>query len=217
LGHHFAPPTLVRSFFASFFSSLLSPHGLFALAALDTSLILVLPFAIDAAVIILSARQPEWSWGFALLATAGSLTGASLSFWIGRRVGEHGIERFVKGRTLERVKQKVHKKGAVAMALPALLPPPFPLKPFILACGALDVGKVPFFTTLGGVRLVRFGAEAALAVVYGERLVGWIESDTFETVVMWFGVIAVAGTTAAIVSLMRSRRKKGGKASERAA
>jgi membrane protein YqaA with SNARE-associated domain len=206
----------VRSFFASAFSAMLSPHGLFALAALDTSLILVLPFAIDAAVVILSARQPEWSWAFALIATAGSLAGASVSFWVGRKVGEHGIERFVKGRTLERVKKKVHSKGAVAMALPALMPPPFPLKPFILACGALDVGKVPFFTTLGGVRLLRFGAEAGLAVVYGERLIRWIESDTFETILMWFGIIAIAGTVVAIISLVRSSRKQGRK-SEQAA
>jgi membrane protein YqaA with SNARE-associated domain len=196
---------------------MLSPHGLFALAVLDTSLILVLPFAIDAAVVILSARQPEWSWAYALLATGGSLVGASVSFWIGRKVGEHGIERFVKGRTLERVKKRVHTKGAVALALPALMPPPFPLKPFILACGALDVARGPFFATLGGVRLLRFGAEAGLAVLYGERLVRWIESDTFETIVMWFGIIAIAGTTVAIISLVRSSRKRGKRTSDQAA
>jgi hypothetical protein len=68
----------------------------------------------------------------------------------------------------------------------------------------------------GGVRLLRFGAEAGLAVLYGERLIRWIESDTFETIVMWFGVIAIAGTTVAIISLVRSSRKQG-KASEQAA
>ena len=57
--------------------------------------------------------------------------------------------------------------GAITLALPALLPPPFPLTPFILTCGALKVNPWRFFGTFATVRLLRFGGEALLARVYG--------------------------------------------------
>ena len=61
----------------------------------------------------------------------------------------------------------------------ALLPPPFPLTPFVLACGALDVNRALFFSVFTAMRLVRFFAEAALARWQGARFLMVLESDAF--------------------------------------
>src|SRR2546426_12844573 len=37
-----------------------------------------------------------------------------------------------------------------------------------------------FFITLGVCRLVRFGSEALLAVIYGPQLLSWFDSDIFH-------------------------------------
>jgi membrane protein YqaA with SNARE-associated domain len=197
----------MRAFFTSIFAYFLSPFGLLALAALDMSMLFFLPFAVDAGVIILTARRPEAAVLYVAMATAGSLIGGAITFWIGRRAGEHGLERFVSARRLNHVKRRVRRSGAVAFALPAMMPPPFPLTPFVLTCGALAVNKTRFFLTLGIVRLVRFGLEATLAVIYGQRILGWMKSDLFQAIVIGFTIIAVVVTIAGIWTLIRQSRK----------
>ena len=137
--------------------------GAALLAALDTSMLFFLPFGVDAVVIYLAARDDTWFWIYPLLATAGSLAGACITFWVGKKIGDVGLERMVSKRQLERIRCRVKDRGAVAMAVSALLPPPFPLTPFILTCGALKVDRWRFFGTFGTVRLLRFGVEGVLA------------------------------------------------------
>jgi membrane protein YqaA with SNARE-associated domain len=197
----------MRAFFASIFAYFLSPFGLLALAALDMSMLFFLPFAVDAAVIILTARRPDAAVLYVGMATAGSLIGGAITFWIGRRAGEHGLERFVSARRLDHIKGRVRRSGAIAFALPAMMPPPFPLTPFVLTCGALAVSKTRFFLTLGIVRLVRFAVEATLAVIYGQRILSWMKSDLFQAIVIGFTIVAVVVTIAGIWTLIRQSRK----------
>jgi membrane protein YqaA with SNARE-associated domain len=198
----------VTGFFHSIFGFFLSWWGAFFMAALDTSMLFFLPFGIDALVIFLAARDENLFWMYPLLATAGSLAGAAVTFWIGRKAGEVGVERLIPARRLERLKCKVNEKGAVALALPALLPPPFPLTPFILTCGALEVNRTRFFVTFGTVRLLRFGAEALLARLYGRGILSVLQSTTFQTIVTGFVVAAIAGTIISAVLLWRSTHRE---------
>jgi membrane protein YqaA with SNARE-associated domain len=206
----------MRAFFASIFAYFLSPFGLLALAALDMSMLFFLPFAVDAGVIILTARRPDAAVLYVGMATAGSLIGGAITFWIGRRAGEHGLERFVSARRLDHIKGRVRRSGAIAFALPAMMPPPFPLTPFVLTCGALAVSKTRFFLTLGIVRLVRFAVEATLAVIYGQRILSWMKSDLFQAIVIGFTIVAVVATVAGIWTLIRQSRRSE-RASPRAA
>ena len=167
-----------------------------------------LPFGIDAVVIYLAARDEELFWVYALMAAAGSITGAAGTFWVGRKAGEVGLERLVPARRLERIRCRVRDSGAIAMAIPALLPPPFPLTPFILTCGALNVDPWRFFLTFGAVRVVRFGAEALLAMVYGRDVLRVLQSEPTQIVVGGFIMIAIVGTLASAVLLWRSSRDK---------
>ena len=198
----------MTDFFRSIFGFFLTWWGPFLMAALDTSMLFFLPFGIDALVIFMAARNPELFWLYPLLATAGSLAGAAVTFWIGRKAGEVGIERLVPQKRLDRLKCKVNESGAIAMALPALLPPPFPLTPFILTCGALDVNRARFFTTFGTVRLIRFGLEALLARIYGRRVLAVLLSDTFQAIVAVFVVLAIAGTIVSAIVLWRGTHRK---------
>ena len=189
-----------------FFGFFLTWWGAYLIAALDASLVFFLPFGVDAVVIFLAARDRELAWIYPLLATAGSMTGAAGTFWIGRKIGEVGLERVVPARRLERLQCRVRETGAVAMAVPALMPPPFPLTPFVLTCGALRVSPWRFFTTFAVVRLLRFGAEAALAVAFGRRILQVLRSDTFQGVVIGFIALALLGTMVSAVLLWRSTR-----------
>ncbi|HJZ71864.1 MAG TPA: VTT domain-containing protein [Vicinamibacterales bacterium] len=182
-----------------------SPLGVVVLAALDSTLFFSLPFGIDAAVVILAARLRTYWWLVPLLATAGSVAGAALTFWMGVKIGEKGLDRWVPDeRRLDRIRHRIREKGAIALAVLDLLPPPFPFTPFVLAAGALDVDARTFFGTLTVCRIFRFGLEAALAIRYGRRILGWLGSTFFHDVVAILFLLAVVLTTVSLVKLVRS-------------
>jgi hypothetical protein len=58
------------------------------------------------------------------------------------------------------------------------------------------------------VRLLRFGAEAALARMYGRRVLAVLQSEPFQIVILGFIVIAVIGTVMSAVLLWRSTHQK---------
>lgn len=190
--------------------------GVFVLAALDSTLFFSLPLGIDAVVVLLSARLQELAWVVPVLASAGSIVGAALTFWMGRKAGEKGLDRFVDDKRLERVQRKIKTSGAVALAVLDLIPPPFPFTAFVLAAGALEVKTNTFFLTLAAVRLLRFGVEAAFAARYGRRILSWMDSDLFHDIV-FFSIVAALGLTAfSIVRLYRSTRTSARRSGRRA-
>jgi membrane protein YqaA with SNARE-associated domain len=192
----------LRSFFGYFFS----PVGLAVLGALDSSLVFFVPFGVDAVVILLAAADPDRFWMYPVLATAGSLAGAAVTFYVGRRLGEPGLRRMIKPDHLERMQRRVSTHVAVWSALLGLIPPPFPFKFFILACGALDASKVHFFVGLAAARLARFSVDAWLAQRFGERITAWFESDAFQWVVGGFIFIVVVGSVISAIKLYKSTR-----------
>jgi membrane protein YqaA with SNARE-associated domain len=200
----------MRSFSVWIVGFFTSPAGIIVLAALDSTLFFSLPFGIDAAVIILAARLRAFAWTVPLLATGGSVVGAWLTFWMGAKIGEKGLERYLAPKRLKRVHAKIQTSGAVALAALDLIPPPFPFTPFVLAAGALEVKTSTFFVTLTICRLLRFGLEAALALVYGPRILSWLDSDLFHDVVAACIFVAVTLTTLSVVKIIRtSGRPKG--------
>ena len=182
-----------------------NPAGIVVLAALDSTLFFWLPFGVDAATIVFSMRGLAPWWAVALLATFGSMAGALFTFWMGRKVGDTGLERFASARTLESARQRIKKttRSNILAAL-SLVPPPFPFTPIVLAAGALEVKAGAFFTTLAACRFTRFGIEAYLARRYGSETLEWLESPIVEKVVLAFLVLGVVLTTVALVRIVRS-------------
>jgi len=184
----------------------LSPPGAFVMAFLDSTMFFYLPLGIDAVVVILVAQRATAPWLLPLIATAGSLAGASLTFFIGTKYGYEGLDRYAPKKRLARIRRRIRKSGAVALAMLDLVPPPFPFTLFVLAAGALDVNATMFFATLAGCRLLRFGVEAALAVMYGSHIVRWLESDAFREIATVIILGALAATAWAAVQLVRSTK-----------
>ena len=184
----------------------LTPAGLVLLGVLDSSLIFFLPLGIDVVLILLSARNPEMFWAYALLATAGSLTGAAGTYWLGMKAGQDGLGRWLGHARLARVRDRVNGKAAAGVAALAIIPPPFPFTALVLASGAFALDARRFFATLTGVRLLRFGVEASLASRYGEQIAAWMDSPAFEAAVGVLIVLALGGTALSAYSALRGER-----------
>jgi membrane protein YqaA with SNARE-associated domain len=197
----------MRSLFYSLLGYFLTPWGLVLMGALDSSMVFFLPLGIDFAVIAMAARKGHLFWLYALLATAGSVIGAAVTFWIGRKVGEHGLTHLMKPAQLKRVQQRVSQKAAFSVAALAIIPPPFPFTAFVLASGAFKANAPSFFMTLAGVRLLRFLAEGALAAHYGRRVLTMMKSQTFTIIVAVLIALAVIGTIVSAVAVYRGTRR----------
>ena len=59
----------------------------------------------------------------------------------------------------------------LSVALPAILPPPMPLSPFVLAAGALNMSRKKFMITFTVSRALRHTIAAWLGIHYGRHIV----------------------------------------------
>ncbi len=166
----------------------------------------MVPFGVDALVIYLASRYGEIFWIFPLIVTMGSLASNALTYWIGRCAGDAGLPRLLAPQRLDRMKATVQKAGAGRLAAAAVLPPPFPLTPFVLTCGALDLDRRRFFLVFGVMRLIRFAVIALLARHYGDRVQQILESHELQTGVTVVAVVALAVTVATAVVMFRRTR-----------
>jgi membrane protein YqaA with SNARE-associated domain len=145
--------------------------GLFSVAVLDSSIIpLPIPGSTDLLLLWLISHNGD-PWLLALTAIAGSLIGGYSTWHIGRKGGEAALHRWVSARLLGRIVAWVGSHPVLAVFLPAVLPPPIPLSPFILASGALGVTRNRFLAAYGAARTLRYSFIAWLAVAYGRRVV----------------------------------------------
>jgi membrane protein YqaA with SNARE-associated domain len=159
--HSFLPHWLIH----------LGPPGLFAVAIVDSSIIpLPIPGTTDLLLLWLVSHNGN-PWLLALCAIAGSLIGGYTTWHLGRKGGEAAMRRWVPARVRERIVRWVGGHPVLSVFLPAVLPPPIPLTPFILASGALGVSRQRFLAAYGAARVLRYSVVTWLAVSFGRRVV----------------------------------------------
>ena len=145
--------------------------GLFIVSTIDSSPIpLPLPGSTDLLLILLVAHRANPILA-AIAATAGSILGGYFTWGAGAKGGEAALPRYMPRRLVKRVTGQVENHGVLAVSAFALLPPPFPMMPFILAAGALGVSRRKFLTAFSVARAVRYSLIAWLAAVYGRVMV----------------------------------------------
>jgi membrane protein YqaA with SNARE-associated domain len=188
--------------------------GLFAVAVIDSSVIpLPLPGSTDLLLLWLVSHHGN-PWLLATSAVAGSILGGYTCWSTGKKGGEAALQRYVNARLLKRISRWVEKHAILSVFLPAVLPPPIPLSPFLLASGALGVSGKRFVIIFGAARSVRYAVVAWLAVVYGRRMVRlWSATlDKWSSTLLWaFAGMALTGICIGIWKL-RSQRKSLGTA-----
>jgi membrane protein YqaA with SNARE-associated domain len=141
--------------------------GLFAIALLDSALI-PLPGGPDAVMLLLSTQNPARMPLYALGATAGSVAGCVILYYISRRAGRKALEKFPEQKRA-RVKELVDRYEVGSVLVASVLPPPFPFKLFVITAGVFRLSLLRFTIAVAVGRAFRFLLEGFLAVRYGER------------------------------------------------
>ena len=158
----------------------------------------------DVLTILLAARHQQLWWYYAFMATVGAVIGGYITYGLARKGGKEAFERKLSKKTAEKSFKRFERWGFFAVAVPALLPPPFPIVPFLLAAGALQYSRRNLW------RHWRWGAEfVSLSLPAWERSMAGISSDSFPNTtsrhcLVLIGLAVIAG----VLSLVQYYRYK---------
>lgn len=183
------------------------------IGALDSSL-LSLPEINDYLVVARCYAQPRAVFIFPLFAALGSVIGCWFLYSIIQRGGQAVLRRRFRAEHIERVERAYARFGILALAVPALLPPPMPFKIFVATAGAMEFPRRKFLLTILIARSLRYYIEGTLAVFYGERVLRFLKDNGLVIVSVVAGVCLLA----LIVYLLtkRGRAAVGGSQSDSA-
>lgn len=146
------------------------------IGALDSSL-LSLPEINDYLVVARCFKQPSAAFYFPLFAAVGSVIGCLALYTITRRGGQALLRKRFKRENIERVERAYARFGFLAIAIPAVLPPPMPFKIFVATAGTLEYPRWKFLLTVMIARSLRYYVEGILAVFYGRRVLSFLRDN----------------------------------------
>lgn len=148
----------------------LGATGLFLLAILDSS---PLPTfgGPDILTAILAARHGDLWYYYALMATAGSVIGAYLTFRMARRAGAAYLQKKFGERRVAGLLKLFDQWGTGALAVTTAVPFPFPTSAFFAAAGVVDYPVRTYLIVVTIARAARYSAIAAIASHYGRHFI----------------------------------------------
>jgi membrane protein YqaA with SNARE-associated domain len=158
--------------------------------ALDSSL-LSLPEVNDYLVVARCYTHPRAVFFFPMFAAIGSVLGCFLLYTILSRGGKAVLHSRFKVEHIERVERAYARFGILALAVPALMPPPMPFKIFVATAGALQFPRRKFLVTILLARSLRYYAEGTLAVFYGERVLRFSKDNGILIISVVAGLMVV--------------------------
>src|ERR1700686_4993525 len=179
--------------------------GLVLLGIADNSII-PLTGSMDVLTIWLAARHREpWPY-YALMATLGAVVGGYITYALARKGGKETMERKLSKKRAQKVSTTFGRWGFGAVAIPALLPPPFPFVPFLVAAGAMQYSKAKFLGALTLGRAVRYSIAAFLGFHYGIHILRFFSQYYKPAMAILIG-LAVIGTIMTIIQYLRMRKR----------
>jgi membrane protein YqaA with SNARE-associated domain len=178
--------------------------GLILLGIADNSAI-PLTGSMDVLTIWLAASHRQlWPY-YALMATIGAVIGGYMTYSLGRKGGKEAIEKKLNKNKAEKLFAKFKRWGFSSVALGAMLPPPFPLVPVLLAAGALQYPRKKFVGALALGRGIRYSIVAGLGALYGKAIVHFFSRYYKPALFVLIG-LAVLGGILSLLKYLHSRR-----------
>jgi len=180
--------------------------GLVALGIADNSLV-PLTGSTDVLTIWLAASQPSLWFYYAIMATIGAVLGGYITYALARKGGKEAIEHKFNQEKAEKIVRRFQRWGFWSVFTGAILPPPFPLVPVLLAAGAMQYPRRKFLSSLTAGRGVRYSIVAGLGALYGNSIVAFF-SRYYKSALLILVSLAAIGGIVTLFEYRRSRRKQ---------
>jgi len=143
--------------------------GVGALALIDSALIPI-PVSMDGVVIGYVATNRHSFLIYCLIAAAASSIGSLVPFLIGRAGGELFLLKRINRARYERIRDRFENQEFLAIMIPAMMPPPMPVKIIEFAAGVFEMKPLWFFGAIFVGKFVRFLIWALITIFYGPAI-----------------------------------------------
>jgi len=153
---------------------------------------------VDVFVIALAAHRPHWWAYYALMVTVGEVIGGCITYRISEKGGQQTFEKKIGKTRAEKLYKIFEKHGFITIFGGAILPPPFPFTPVLMAAGVMQYPPTKFYSALMGGRIVRFFGEAYFGRVYGQQMIDFCSRYYHPMMYLLIALAVAAGSGAAI-------------------
>jgi len=117
------------------------------------------------------------------------------------------LEKRLGKARFQRMHARFERRGFVALALAAVVPPPFPFKIFALSAAVFEMHFTRFMLAIFTGRVVRFLILGGLVIVFGPQVVDLMANLVREHLV-WLLVAAGLGIIVGVGFWWRAKRGK---------
>jgi len=169
----------------------LGPWGVFAIAAVDGSL---LGMPLDFIFVTYVYNNRSRFLVFVLMASAGSVLGSCVLYLIGYFGGETLLRKRMSEERFAKIHASFERHEFWTLMFPAILPPPTPFKIFVLAASVFEMRFRHFVAAIFAGRFVRFLIEALLTIWIGPQFVHFA-GEVVRAHAYWvvaFGAVGIA-------------------------
>ena len=165
-----SPIALIYKWIAALLAILkpLGVWGVGAIALIDSAAI---PVPIDALVIDYVVHDHARFVLYCFMAALGSAVGSLLPFYLGRAGGELFLLKRINRQRYEQLRDRFERQEFMAIMIPAMMPPPMPVKLFEFAAGVFEMRTVSFFSAILLGKFIRFMVWAVITILYGPKIV----------------------------------------------
>jgi len=205
------PIALLHKFSAVLLMALkpLGIWGVAGLALIDSALIPI-PVSMDGVVIGYVATNHHRFLLYSLVAAAASALGSLVPFFIGRAGGELFLLKRINRERYERIRDRFERQEFLAIMIPAMLPPPTPLKLFEFAAGVFEMKSITFLLAIFCGKFIQFLVCSVLTIWFGPTLIHSIHQLVHQHLDLVIG-LALAGLLWLVFYIIRKvfDRRKG--------
>jgi membrane protein YqaA with SNARE-associated domain len=185
----------------------LGAWGLGALAIVDTSSI---PVPIDALLIAYVAHDHRKFLIYCLMGAVGSAIGSMVPYYFGRAGGELFLLKRINRQRYEKLRDRFERQEFLAIMVPAMMPPPMPVKLIEFAAGVFEMKPLWFFSAICVGKFVRFMVWALITIFYGPAILNTVEHAFRQHLGYVIALVGVLGGLLAIYVIRKLFSKRRG-------
>lgn len=168
--------------------SLLKPLGIWGIGALAIIDSASIPVPIDALVIDYVVHDHARFLLYCFMAAVGSGLGSLVPYYVGRAGGELFLLKRINRQRYEQLRDRFEKQEFLALMIPAMMPPPMPVKLVEFAAGVFEMKPVYFFLAIVSGKFIRFLIWSILTILYGPTLLHTVMETIHEHHSLMLGI-----------------------------
>jgi membrane protein YqaA with SNARE-associated domain len=143
--------------------------GLGGLALIDSALV-PLPMSMDGVVIGYVASDHRKLLLYCLMASVASAMGSLVPYYVGRAGGELFLLKRINRQRYEKMRDRFENQEFLAIMIPAMMPPPMPIKLFEFGAGVFEMKPLLFAAAIFSGKFIQFLFCGLITILYGPAI-----------------------------------------------